>query len=519
MTEQMAAILPQNSIYNSAPQTGINLKALRWAMFAVASAVVLSFAAFLPAQARPHAVDATRTVTNGDLHLAPNEIVEEDVFVMSGNVVLEEGAKIEGDLSVMSGNIDIAADAVIKGDVTSFSGNIKNFGEIRGDVVALSGNIDLFDGSSVRGDATVMSGNLNREPSADVRGDTIKGGGLGRIFSWNDGELEVDIDAAASYADGENSEADDGYTENRRRGRGIFGVIVGILGAIFTTLVWSLVVGGVVLVRPDFIQSIKRRMKSELALCFATGVATNLGLFFLSIVAAITVIGLLAAIPIWILLPLLNLAGAVVAVAVLGDKLLTRFHIDASQTLRYPLRVAIGVAMIAGPLALLWSMGGCFSFIGFLGYLALSTIGTGAIILPWVRRFFGDDFMQRNQNNAYTEEQKPSYDATADDYEDGESEDGESENSGAEDEINVQDININTPPADTEEPVADSADDLTKIRGVGAVFATRLQEAGVTSYAQLAALSIEEVGEIFGWPADRVERDDIIGQAKAMANQ
>lgn len=511
MTQQMATVLQSNNLYSIASQLNFRIKYARWAVLAMASALLLTLVAYLPAQA----ADVARTVTNGNLHLKPGEVVKEDVFVMSGNVVLAEESRIEGDLSVMSGNIDVAKDAVIKGDVTSFSGDIKVLGEIRGDVVALSGNIDLLDGSSVRGDATVVSGNLNRDSNAEVRGDTIKGGGLGKMFSWNEGDFEVDVNVEAGDATS-NGEG------RSSRGRGFGGFIAGIFGALFKTIILAAVAAGAAFIRPSFIESVQRRMKDELALCFATGLALNLGLFFLSIVAAITVIGLIVAIPILIMLPFLNLIGAVIAAAALGDRLIDRFKINVTPSSSYPLRVAVGTAMIIGPLALLWAMGGCFSFIAFLGSAALSTIGTGAIVLPWARKFFGNDFMQRNQTGApsntssaassttdaadsepFTEEQKPS--ATADVSDDSDSE------SAVETEIPIVKVVKRKPKAD--------ADDFTKIRGVGAVFASRLQDAGVNSYAQLAAMSAEEIGEIFGWPADRVERDDIIGQAKELAGE
>ncbi len=51
------------------------------------------------------------------------------------------------------------------------------------------------------------------------------------------------------------------------------------------------------------------------------------------------------------------------------------------------------------------------------------------------------------------------------------------------------------PEADAE-PQEAEADDLTQIDGIGPTFARRLAEAGVTTFAQLAALSPEEAREI-----------------------
>jgi predicted flap endonuclease-1-like 5' DNA nuclease len=76
------------------------------------------------------------------------------------------------------------------------------------------------------------------------------------------------------------------------------------------------------------------------------------------------------------------------------------------------------------------------------------------------------------------------------------------------------------------EPVADDteldassivADDLTKINGIGPTFASRLMEANIATYQQLAELSIDQVRDITqvaDWQADP---EDWIAQAKSIA--
>lgn len=68
---------------------------------------------------------------------------------------------------------------------------------------------------------------------------------------------------------------------------------------------------------------------------------------------------------------------------------------------------------------------------------------------------------------------------------------------------------------------ASSADDakidFTKINGIGKTFDKRLKDADVASYAALAEMSSEQIGEIIGWSAERVENDEIISQAAELA--
>ena len=62
-------------------------------------------------------------------------------------------------------------------------------------------------------------------------------------------------------------------------------------------------------------------------------------------------------------------------------------------------------------------------------------------------------------------------------------------------------------------------DDLTQLKGVGPAYAKKLNEAGITSFAQLAALTPEGVTELEEKlnASGRVERDGWIEQAKELA--
>lgn len=60
------------------------------------------------------------------------------------------------------------------------------------------------------------------------------------------------------------------------------------------------------------------------------------------------------------------------------------------------------------------------------------------------------------------------------------------------------------------------ADDLTQITGIGPVYGRRLNEGGVSTFLQLAALSVEEVSELADAAAARVRSEDWIGQAAAL---
>jgi large subunit ribosomal protein L21 len=66
--------------------------------------------------------------------------------------------------------------------------------------------------------------------------------------------------------------------------------------------------------------------------------------------------------------------------------------------------------------------------------------------------------------------------------------------------------------------VESAGDDLTDIKGIGAVSAERLNDAGVTTFAEIATWSDEDLeanSAKIKVSADRIRREDWVGQARA----
>jgi len=66
---------------------------------------------------------------------------------------------------------------------------------------------------------------------------------------------------------------------------------------------------------------------------------------------------------------------------------------------------------------------------------------------------------------------------------------------------------------------SDSPDDLTAIKGLGKVKAAKLAATGITSYAQIAAWTdddIAEVGLAVNTSPGQIKREDWVGQAKVL---
>lgn len=61
-----------------------------------------------------------------------------------------------------------------------------------------------------------------------------------------------------------------------------------------------------------------------------------------------------------------------------------------------------------------------------------------------------------------------------------------------------------TPPSTPPTPRSPDPDDLTEVNGIGPVFARRLMEAGISTFAELAKAPPERVAEVAGVPEGRV---------------
>lgn len=82
----------------------------------------------------------------------------------------------------------------------------------------------------------------------------------------------------------------------------------------------------------------------------------------------------------------------------------------------------------------------------------------------------------------------------------------------------VIDLAPQDPVIELQTPVAD---DLTQIRGIGPKIAAMLNERGITTFRQIAALDehqIEELGEALGSFRGRIVRDDWMGAARALSS-
>ena len=444
-------------------------------------------------------------IFNDNLVVERGQVLDGDVTVLSGNAKVESGGEIRGNLIVMSGNVKIEENAIVHGDVTAFSGNVKVEGQVHGDVSSVSGNVDLEDESHVQGDVSVISGNIDRKDGARLDGSTFHGPNIGLPFAGETFRAIIETET-------KNEETVD-VRHGTSIGERIGFFILRLIGATLFTAGVAAFCGVAMAARPTLIASTTTAIRRETAMNFVAGLIANLSLLFLMGMLAVTFCLLpVALVPLAVLL-LANALGWASVSNIVGQRIADR----ANLSLRPAATVALGAIVLTGPASLLWAFGGCFRAIMFIGVLAISSVGSGAVILPWLRRLSTG----KPQSPAPTGSggaSASSASATSDSAHAANVDANDTVattsvvDAAAEDVAPATAYSASTAGADEDAPT-----DFTLLRGIGPVANLRLQEAGVTSFAELAAMTAEQIGEILGWSAARVERNELLAQAQQFA--
>jgi predicted flap endonuclease-1-like 5' DNA nuclease len=257
----------------------------------------------------------------------------------------------------------------------------------------------------------------------------------------------------------------------------------------------------------------------------------------------------------WALLAIVTLVGWVVLSVWLGERLESSLRKRAGTELHPLIPVAIGALLLTGATFFAWSLAEC---LGLIMAVLLGSTGTGAVLVHLARRaklagggpsggVSGVNVPPPSPSSGgavvVTDPTKPKAEPTdagldhttasfaeqAADEEIVESASGivESEETesqppttGDEGFVTGEELGLSDEAqrqlrrgAGLETP----ADDFTRIRGIGPAFNRRLNEAGVTRFAQLATMTPEQIAEIVGWPPERVIRDQLREQAADLA--
>lgn len=471
-----------------------------WLLTAVAVtalATLVVFAAPLHAAA-PHAPDqpqvAQQQVFNDDLTVRSGEPFAGDVVVYQGDVTVEGGGVIGGNLIVYNGDVKVEQEGRVEGDITAFSGDVEIDGAVGGSITAWSGDVDLRNSAVVGGDVSVVSGEIEQARGAVVEGSVLRGPAL---------QLDLpplpELGALPGLPTPPAAPAAPTPFQ-------LFWAFLGrVLMALFVLGVAALVAILLLKWRPEVVEATRLTLVERTALAFAAGLIFNL--FGLAIIGLlwITVCFRPPALLLALLLAAINLAGAVVVGDELGRRLETRLGNHWPQ----PWRTVIGIGAPGAVVAFLWIIGSCFGFFAFLGTLILMAFGVGAILVKFLK--LGEPGAPPAA--AKTPDVAPIVPVAA--------------AAAAPPPAPASSVAAEAPAPEAPEPATPPAaapplsveDDFTRINGVGPVFDQRLKAAGIRTFGELAARSTAEVAAIIQWSEARVERSEILAQARSLADK
>ena len=311
------------------------------------------------------------------------------------------------------------------------------------------------------------------------------------------------------------------------------------LGKLVQAFLWTLLITGLVLLfgwlLPKQVRAVSMTAEKETALSFATGAIAVMGSAILVAILTITICFALLALPLLALLALVILCGWTVTCYFLGrrlDELLAR-----QDSLSWNPLVSVGLSslVITGVTTFSWAI---FPCLGFIIALLIGSTGTGAVIVHVARRSGrlpngvargGPDAPEPEEDHTApgsSESSDPAADAPTESKPTPVGSTAEADEPPSEQSTAI--VEEPEPPATQVPQVAsslpvetasqDPPDDLTRIVGIGSVFYGRLQDAGITTFSQLAALDAQQIAQTLGCPASRVQRERLREQAQELAS-
>lgn len=344
------------------------------------------------ARAQKRMAEIDRAAGTSDMPVSIH--VGDDSIVVEGPGSIPEAPEVPeppevhestGEIIRFGSPITVHAGQAVDGDVVSIGGSVRVEGLVKGSVTSVGGDVTLVPGARVDGDVVCMGGTLRQEPGSSISGQLV--------------------------------------TAPRVPGARLFLPVLAAVGVgfkIIMHLVWMLFVIGiaflVVKLAPGRTQSALDDIRSDPGTSFLSGLllwgSAIPALLVVSIAAAllcITIIGiplaLAAIVGLALVFAIAVVWGTITGFALLGGQVFTRFK-GGEPTL---LRAAIwGVVCVVGLrivsdvlhiLPLFGFLGGLVSFMRYVLWAILMTLGAGALVRSEYQRRTVQSWWQQSQFN------------------------------------------------------------------------------------------------------------------------
>ncbi|MBI5169841.1 MAG: polymer-forming cytoskeletal protein [Candidatus Eisenbacteria bacterium] len=300
----------------------------------------------------------------------------------AGALIIEDGTGVVRFLS----NAEVKAGDRVDGDVVAIGGNCRIAGSVTGSVVAVLGSVSIERGAHVEGEAVSVLGSFRS--AGEVAGNAVAVLGSSKL------EEGAKVGGDAVSVGGAVSEADSTQIGGQSVSLEFLPLTLGmpmlptVIAFIFTGWLLSVLFGWVfATLFPDRLARIAVTSSRRTVLSVVVAVLAWFGWPILSLLLIFTLIGAPIGIMMWFVGPVASYAGQLAGTYVLGCKLLRR-RLGEGPALGPIIAGTTFIALFFLGGALLWMKPGLptaiaiFLFLtGILLQLALSTIGSGAILL------------------------------------------------------------------------------------------------------------------------------------------
>ncbi|MCP3061531.1 hypothetical protein LXT21_22350 [Myxococcus sp. K38C18041901] len=210
-----------------------------------------------------------------------------------------ESAVVYGGNLVVKGNVDK--------DAVAFGGNLIIHGHVEGDAHAFGGNVVLKPGATVEGDVSSFGGIVDREDGANVEGsiNTFGGANIGRLVAK---ELNQGLNESSNEGKERRHNRDDDNEGGLAAFILTFAVLFGLgfLGQMFF---------------PSRMKQLGDEIRARPVQSGLTGLLGVVAMVPLTVVLAITIIGIPAALVLWMAAPLAAALGFAAVASELGTRL------------------------------------------------------------------------------------------------------------------------------------------------------------------------------------------------------
>jgi len=490
------------------------------------------------------------TVFGGDVRIGEDEQIMGNLLVVGDDLTLE--GRIGGNLVVVGGDVELTGHAQVGGNVSVVGGDadVEGSSVIGGNVAAVGGDIELAGHARIDGSVRVVGGRIKQDPAVHVGGEVAETARnqaklhreavLEEAAAARD-QARLQREAAAEAAEAARDQAKlhrEAALETAAAARAQAASnqtpwFLVFLGKLVQAFLWTLLITGLVLLfnwlLPKQVRAVSKTAERETALSFATGAIGIAGSAILTAILTITICFALLALPLLALLALVVLCGWTVTSHWLGRRL---DELVAGQGELYwnpMISVGLSSLVITGVTAISWVI---FPCLGFIIALLIGSTGTGAAIVHVAR---GSGRLPGGVLGSRPVGPEPDSGETATDSSTGSAaqspglSEPEGEAAGLQEDEQTETVEVESPPEDGEQGPAESpredptsqdeADDLTRVMGIGPVYSRRLQNAGISRFSQLAALDAQQIAEILGCPASRVERERLRENARELTDQ